>query len=364
MSKFCAMCGTELADSDRFCEKCGAEQEIRRSNKPLIWAIGVIAVVCIIVIPAVVFSGKNKGLVAVDEVEQKLNEAFLKMARDADIDLDGLTGFEIENADEETHDQIFRCSLMSYDGVIGFNAMGLVKNGQVVQIQSTFISSDDDFNEFDTYEQFIIKAMVAFPISIFKEDIDTTQEFIYFVRNMKEVSDGTFGQDDRRTVDEDIEYTYMDRSGNGMEISVFTIRYLPAFSTGYFEDDDDEVYNYDLPGNNDSTQGEINNTTSDEQSGKSDSSSSRAGEVSKISADTWYILTSNDIFRCQNAEIASAVLMSHGSVFLVTYYPVCKKCHVCGTMQMTGVSVETPVSETYYCNSCRTTTYVRFKIEY
>ncbi len=49
---------------------------------------------------------------------------------------------------------------------------------------------------------------------------------------------------------------------------------------------------------------------------------------------------------------------------MVTDYPFCRDCKVCGKMGMTGVSVNSPVTETYYCYSCNETTYVKFKLEY
>ena len=85
---------------------------------------------------------------------------------------------------------------------------------------------------------------------------------------------------------------------------------------------------------------------------------------SDITPDTWYTLTSNDIFHCQNAEIDNAIPISKGSAFMVTYYPVCKKCLICGPMEMTGVDINKPISETYYCDSCGEATYARFKIEF
>ena len=83
-----------------------------------------------------------------------------------------------------------------------------------------------------------------------------------------------------------------------------------------------------------------------------------------ITADTWYELTNVPAFRFQNAMIESAVPMSKGAVFMVTYYPVCKNCMECGTIKIGGVGAQQPVIETYYCQSCQATTYVQFKIEY
>lgn len=105
-------------------------------------------------------------------------------------------------------------------------------------------------------------------------------------------------------------------------------------------------------------------SSSEEPSNKSGSKHDKTGKASLVSADTWYELITNDILLFQNAEIDDAVSTSKGSVFMVTYYPVCKNCHVCGPIQMTGVGTDSQVSETYYCQSCGATTYSRFKIEY
>lgn len=274
--KYCIKCGTKLADDDLFCGSCGAKQETvevpaeskiekeidektetvdtgsfsesaspapktnnKRSKKPLIFAIGGFVSVCIVVIFAIFMFGNNKGLIALDDVEQKLNDAYIKVWEGYDIDFNGVTEFEIENVDEDTHDQTFSCFVMpSDDGVTGLRVMGLVKDGQVVQMQSIYVGSEDAFNQLDTDAQASILALVTFPISIFKEDVDTIQEFGDFLRNMDVVNDGTSGPDNMRTVDGDTEYTYMGGSGNGIVMSTLTIRYLPAFPTGFFEDVD------------------------------------------------------------------------------------------------------------------------------
>ena len=77
-------------------------------------------------------------MVALDEVENKLNEAYIKVWEGYDIDFNGVTEFEIESVDEETHDQTFSCFVMpSADGVTGLRVMGLVKDGQVIQMCAT-----------------------------------------------------------------------------------------------------------------------------------------------------------------------------------------------------------------------------------
>lgn len=97
-----------------------------------------------------------------------------------------------------------------------------------------------------------------------------------------------------------------------------------------------------------------NNATSD----------NKASTKSDIKADVWYTVSPVNVVKCQNAEVSDAVSASLGKAFLVNYYPVCKKCHICGTMRMRGVGVDSPLTETYYCQKCNTTTYVHFKVAY
>ena len=315
MGRYCKKCGATLMEEAKFCGKCGAEirtsvseqlsdsdngnnQIEQRKNKTLS-PTKIIAVVIgfFVVIVGLILAfhpngstdspsensgkertnasskaqvvsdfGNSKGLVALDEVEQKLNEAYIKVWEGLDIDFNGVTEFEIENGDEDTHDQTFSCFVMpSADGVTGLRVMGLVKDGQVIQMQSIYVGSDDAFNQLDTDAQASFLALVTFPISIFKEDIDTVQEFGDFLCSMDVVNDSTFGAYNMRTVDGDIEYTYMGGIGNGIVMSLFNIRYLPAFSTGFFEDDDDDVIEDDDIDDNNSTQGEISNNPSTEQ---------------------------------------------------------------------------------------------------
>lgn len=284
--KYCMKCGTKLADDDLICGNCGVKQEAveapycetppietsktekdidtktetmdaesisesdsltektndKRRKKTLILALGGIAIVCIVAILAIFLFGNSKGLVALDEVEQKLNEAYIKLWGDYDFDFDGVTEFEIENVDEDTHDQTFSCSIKSPDGVSGLRVYGLVKDGQVVQMQSVYFDDEEDFRRLDTDTQAALVALIEFPISIFKEDVDTLQEmkdFLFY--NMVDVNNGTAKGDERRTVEGDIEYSYMGGSGKGVAIFCFNIRYLPAFSHGFFEDNNDVV---------------------------------------------------------------------------------------------------------------------------
>lgn len=86
--------------------------------------------------------------------------------------------------------------------------------------------------------------------------------------------------------------------------------------------------------------------------------------VSDNLPNEWYYITSNEVVKFQNAEIYNSVPMSKGTSFLVTYYPVCKNCQVCGMLKMSAVGPNTPISETHLCKYCNEITYVRFKVEY
>lgn len=90
------------------------------------------------------------------------------------------------------------------------------------------------------------------------------------------------------------------------------------------------------------------------------------GSKSDLEADNWYTLDDHSgIFWFQNAEPTSVVPMSDGEVYLVNYYPVCKECHYkSARMEMLGVSIYEPITETYRCSSCNISTYARFKIVY
>lgn len=288
MSKYCIKCGTKLAYDDLFCGICGVKQEStetpvevpteskaeknidiktetvvaesvvestfpiletnnKRSKKSLILAIGGITVICIITLLVIFMFSRSKGLVALDEVEQKLNEAYTKVWGGYGFGFNGVTEFEIKNVDENTHDQTFSCFVTpSADGVTGLSIMGLVKDGQIVQMQSVYIGSADAFVQSDTDTQTNLLTLTIFPISIFKEDIDTVQEFVDFLRNMDAVNSITSGLVNKRIVEGDIEYTFVGGSENNIVMSSFNIRYLPAFSSGYFEDDNNDEVEDDI----------------------------------------------------------------------------------------------------------------------
>lgn len=301
MSKFCTKCGAKLADDDLFCGECGTKQENIELTKPpsatetvdakeetpvhtaesgsevvvdnnessneskaeppivhntlkerpsptakkgkkMLWVIGGIVVVAIAAVLAIFLLNSNSALGKVDEIEQQLNEAFVKAWEGYDIGFEGVTEFEIQNVNEDTHDQTFSCFVMpSEDGVTGLRVMGLAKDGKVVQIQSVYVGTEDSFNMLSQDEQLAIMALPAFPVSIYKEDIGTLNEFAHFIGDMDVVNDGTSGPDNMRTVEGDIEYSYMGGTGNGVVMSTLTIRYLPAFPNGFFEDDDEDV---------------------------------------------------------------------------------------------------------------------------
>lgn len=84
-----------------------------------------------------------------------------------------------------------------------------------------------------------------------------------------------------------------------------------------------------------------------------------------IKANHWYTSTEVDILKVQNCEIHSATLKTSGNSVFVSYYPVCQNCHKPATISsMAAPELNYPVSKSYYCEECGTTTIVKLKIEY
>ena len=89
---------------------------------------------------------------------------------------------------------------------------------------------------------------------------------------------------------------------------------------------------------------------------------------SDITADTWYegsdvYYKSAYTYRCMNADVYTASSVSQGKGFLVGYYPVCKKCHITGSPDMIGVTMDNPQSISYYCPLCDEATLVKFEMD-
>lgn len=82
-----------------------------------------------------------------------------------------------------------------------------------------------------------------------------------------------------------------------------------------------------------------------------------------LKANTWYTYDALDILHIQNCVVSNATTIGDRGV-MVTYYPVCKSCREHGALGMAGPEYNYPVSETYYCDACGTTTTVKFKVEY
>lgn len=290
MSKFCIKCGNTLSDEDIYCTRCYAIQErvdpeieklvrhrmingSQQSNhlvsqpkkehkqsqrkKNIIVFLCIFLIIAILVAsvlffkafmnflleednPASAGSDVAKGLVAIDELETKLNEAYEEVWNLDDYQ--GVTDFTVTKVNEDTHDQIFSCFAMPLEGndVLGHQVMGLAKDGHVIQIQSLFIFYADGFFQAEEDMQERMRRSVLFPVCIFKEKINTLQECGDFLALMdvderEIVTQGSFTEGD-------VEYTFMSGVGKGdLLLYLLTIRYLPAFSTGYFEDGSDEL---------------------------------------------------------------------------------------------------------------------------
>lgn len=300
MSKYCIMCGNKLAEEDLFCGNCGAKQEVsesyeatyeepkeekstddrpepeiensvlesevtprntdksKRNKKAFRIAIGGVIIVGLIVGLAIFFLGNRGGLLSVDEIEQELSETYAKLWDGSDYEYDGITEFEVKSVDEDTHDEIFSCNVDP--GIDNFMVLGLIKNGQIIQLQSIFLADRESMNQLEKDMQDSILAVAAFPVGIFNEDIDTPQNLREFLNEMEDINDATSSVPiNKIMVDGDVEYTYMGGIGESdIVMSCLTIRYLPAFPTGFYEEEDGDDANEDV----DYIQGEIETVAS------------------------------------------------------------------------------------------------------
>ncbi|MBQ3055602.1 MAG: hypothetical protein IJC88_05805 [Oscillospiraceae bacterium] len=195
---------------------------------------------CVVMLVTFCACREETGLLAASDIEQKLNEAYIEAMDGAADDYEGVSEFTLKNVKEETHDQTFHCFVLpSKDDVMGFRVMGLVKNGQIIQIQSSYTGFEDEFHQMDSEIQMIFQLLPVFPAGIFKKELDSINKFGGFIDSMEVVNDGSSGAFKTKLVDGDLEYTYMGGTGNGGVMSIFTVRYLPAFSNGFFEDETD-----------------------------------------------------------------------------------------------------------------------------
>ncbi|MBQ8249019.1 MAG: zinc ribbon domain-containing protein [Clostridia bacterium] len=276
MSKYCIKCGKELKESDMFCIACGTKQETsvppaapftspspqtetltypgtmgttpptypkaphypvktKRSKKPLIFIIGAIAVIGIAAVLLIMFLNRPKGLMDLDEVEEKLNEAYIQVWDGYEDDYEGVKNFKIEDVDDENYDQAFSCDIVrAEDSIMGLIAIGHAKDGKLIELHVMCMAFEDDFDKLSDYEKIAYEVIVDFPVTIFEEDIKIFSDLMTFHDEMDTVDD--YGGYKKKTVIGDIEYTYSGGVGYGLALSEFNIRYLPEFEEGYFEE--------------------------------------------------------------------------------------------------------------------------------
>lgn len=80
-----------------------------------------------------------------------------------------------------------------------------------------------------------------------------------------------------------------------------------------------------------------------------------------IAADTWYTSSQINSLNFQNCVIYNAV--ASGDKAIVSYYPVCRKCHTQATkVELSAPEFNYDINENYTCPECFTVTTVRLKL--
>lgn len=81
-----------------------------------------------------------------------------------------------------------------------------------------------------------------------------------------------------------------------------------------------------------------------------------------VEADTWYTYTPLDILKVQNCEVYSAY--GAGSAVAVSYYPICKNCHIISDIiKINAPEINYPISKLYHCDECGQSTIVQLIID-
>lgn len=86
-----------------------------------------------------------------------------------------------------------------------------------------------------------------------------------------------------------------------------------------------------------------------------------AEKIDWLEADTWYVSKDIDGLQVKNCVVNRPTALQRG--ILVTYYPVCKKCHITGNVGWETVSRGQSFEKYYYCWDCGTTTLVEITVE-
>lgn len=275
----CSHCGAHLMDDETVCSRCGArrepevpvdkkgrpmptKEEIERKKDrradiflriilPIVGSTLSIAAFCLILWMGYNFlkdysanvdsvgetqSISENGLFRAVDIENNLNTAYIKANVKIDGDYPGVSRFAMEDAAELTHDQTFSCVVVAGENGTAVDAEGMIKEGQVVQLQTVVRSKPESYGQMDEAEQAATMTFAVFPVSIFRKDIMTSADFSAFIDSMALVSAENAPVEKRRIVEDNIEYTYMCGEREGVMVSSFTARYLPGFAGGFLEE--------------------------------------------------------------------------------------------------------------------------------
>ena len=275
----CSHCGAHLMDDETVCSRCGArresevpvdkkgrplpiaeEKEQKKDRRadiflriilPIVGSVLSIAAFCLLTWKGYNYlkdystntddaaetqSISENGLFRAVDIENNLNTAYIKANVNIDGDYPGVSRFAMEDVAELTHDQTFSCVVVAGENGTSVHAEGMIKEGQVVQLQTVVRSKPESYGQMDEAEQAATMTFAVFPVSIFKKDIMTSADFSAFIDSMAVVSAENAPVEKRRIVEEDIEYTYMRGEQDGVMVSSFTARYLPGFAGGFLEE--------------------------------------------------------------------------------------------------------------------------------
>ncbi len=275
----CSHCGAHLMDDETVCSRCGArrapEVPVGKDGKPLptreerknkkdrrdhIFAKIILPIVgstlSIIAFCVLVWMGygylkdysnglngagetqviSENGLFYAADIENNLNAAYIKADKENTANYPGVSQFALQDTTNPQCDQTFSCSVVPVGrGSVIVEAAGMIKDGQVVQLQTVLMADPEQYDQADPAAQKAMMHFSVFPVSIFRKDVVTYADFTAFVDTMSLVSAEGAPTEKRRIIDGDVEYTYMCGEREGKRISCFTVRYLPALSGGYFE---------------------------------------------------------------------------------------------------------------------------------
>lgn len=270
MAKYCANCGSKLADDDLFCGVCGTKQESlkeavmpvslpeeksavqitiatpamtveeakepeKRKKKAWIIILCILLALCAAAVAFFFFGGaelfsRPKGLIAADEIEEKLNEVFAQ-GFEGVLEFEEIEDFVIEDVEEETHDQRFQGTVAN-----DLYVLGKIKKGRVVQIQTTWLIPTERYDQLDANERLITCSTLAIPVSIYQPELDSVLKIMDFLGEKEIPSDGEEYRGFAGNYG-DITTVFLPRhfEEDGKTGVSFVIRYLPAFP-----DDSDE----------------------------------------------------------------------------------------------------------------------------